>query len=59
MEKFNKYFTDTHVENINEVKKYVRANIHIYRDKLKIFLDSIKVIDPACGSGHTGCGLFK
>lgn len=52
IEKFNKYFTDTHFENINEVKNYVRANIHIYRDSIKNILDSIKIIDPACGSGH-------
>ena len=52
IEKFNKYFTDTHFENINEVKNYVRANIHIYRDNIKNILDSIKIIDPACGSGH-------
>ena len=52
IEKFNKYFTDTHFQNINEVKNYVRANIHIYRDNIKNILDSIKIIDPACGSGH-------
>ena len=52
IEKFNKYFADTHFENINEVKNYVRANIHIYRDNIKNILDSIKIIDPACGSGH-------
>ncbi|WP_300369426.1 TaqI-like C-terminal specificity domain-containing protein [Brachyspira sp.] len=52
IEKFNKYFTDTHFENINEVKNYARANIHIYRDSIKNILDSIKIIDPACGSGH-------
>ncbi|MEI0699441.1 TaqI-like C-terminal specificity domain-containing protein [Brachyspira intermedia] len=52
IEKFNKYFTDTHFENINEVKNYVRANIHIYRYSIKNILDSIKIIDPACGSGH-------
>ncbi|WP_300757175.1 TaqI-like C-terminal specificity domain-containing protein [uncultured Brachyspira sp.] len=52
IEKFNKYFTDTHFNNIEEVKNYVRANIHIYRDNIKDILNSIKIIDPACGSGH-------
>ncbi|ASJ22137.1 hypothetical protein BHAMNSH16_11025 [Brachyspira hampsonii] len=52
IEKFNKYFKDTHFNNIEEVKNYVRANIHIYRDNIKDILNSIKIIDPACGSGH-------
>lgn len=52
IEKFNKYFKETHFNNIEEVKNYLRANIHIYRDNIKNILDSIKIIDPACGSGH-------
>ncbi|WP_295154641.1 TaqI-like C-terminal specificity domain-containing protein [uncultured Brachyspira sp.] len=52
IEKFNKFFTETHFNNIDEVKNYVRANIHIYKERVKDILNSIKIIDPACGSGH-------
>lgn len=52
VDKFNKYFKDTHFNNIDEVKKYSKINIHIYENDIKGILDSIKIIDPACGSGH-------
>ena len=50
--KFNKYFKDANFKNIEEIKNYVDANIHKIKDDVKYIIDSIKIIDPACGSGH-------
>ena len=50
--KFNKYFEGSGFKNIEEIKNYVDANIHKIKDEVKYIIDSIKIIDPACGSGH-------
>ena len=50
--KFNKYFEGMDFKNIEEIKNYVDANIHKIKDDVKYIIDSISVIDPACGSGH-------
>ena len=50
--KFNKYFENSDFKNIEEIKNYVDANIHKIKDDVKYIIDSISVIDPACGSGH-------
>lgn len=50
--KFNKFFKDTNFKNIDEIKIYVDANIHKIKEQVKYILDSITIIDPACGSGH-------
>ena len=50
--KFNKYFEGSGFKNIDEIKNYVDANIHKIKDEVKYIIDSIKIIDPACGSGH-------
>ena len=50
--KFNKYFEGSDFKNIEEIKNYVDANIHKIKDDVKYIIDSISVIDPACGSGH-------
>ena len=50
--KFNKFFKDANFKNIEEIKIYVDANIHKIKEQVKYILDSITIIDPACGSGH-------
>ena len=50
--KFNKFFKDANFKNIDEIKIYVDANIHKIKEQVKYILDSITIIDPACGSGH-------
>ena len=50
--KFNKYFEGSGFKNIDEIKNYVDANIHKIKDEVKYIIDSISIIDPACGSGH-------
>ena len=50
--KFNKYFENKNFKNIEEIKSYVNANIHEIKEQVKFILDSITIIDPACGSGH-------
>ena len=50
--KFNKYFEGSGFKNIEEIKNYVDANIHKIKDEVKYIIDSISIIDPACGSGH-------
>ena len=50
--KFNKYFEGSDFKNIEEIKNYVDANIHKIKDEVKYIIDSISIIDPACGSGH-------
>ena len=50
--KFNKFFKDANFKNIEDIKIYVDANIHKIKEQVKYILDSITIIDPACGSGH-------
>ena len=50
--KFNKFFKDANFKNIEEIKNYVDANMHKIKEQVKYILDSITIIDPACGSGH-------
>ena len=50
--KFNKFFKDANFKNVDEIKIYVDANIHKIKEQVKYILDSITIIDPACGSGH-------
>ncbi len=50
--KFNKYFEGSEFKNIEEIKNWTDANIHKIKDDVKYIIDSISIIDPACGSGH-------
>ena len=52
LNKFNKYFEGSDFKNIEEIKSWTDANIHKIKDDVKYIIDSISIIDPACGSGH-------
>ena len=52
LNKFNKYFEGSDFKNIEEIKNWTDANIHKIKDDVKYIIDSISIIDPACGSGH-------
>lgn len=54
VDKFNEAFSETSFDDYEEVKNYATGNAHkkVYKDCAKEAIDSIKIIDPACGSGH-------
>ena len=54
LDKFNEAFSETSFENYQEIKQYASANSHkqSYKDCGNEAINSIKIIDPACGSGH-------